>query len=101
MADNVTYLPRPRAARPAPESLGLYIRAGRNDHKALGDFATKHGFTQILAPTHLLQDGRDPWLARDLDATEWLRAHLDRNGAKGVQLIYSLAVSYSAFRNRR
>jgi hypothetical protein len=35
MADNVTYLPRPRAVRPAPESLGLYIRAGRNDHKAL------------------------------------------------------------------
>jgi len=175
MADNVTYLPRPRAARPAPQSLGLYIRAGRNDHKALlnllsagnlgcfgvvidavqiaehrldaildpktqpsatiggytealgelpwgldrphragdfagragrermahlGDFAVKHGFTQILAPTHLLQDGGDPWLARDIEATEWLRGHLDRNGAIGIQLIYSLAVSYSAFRDR-
>lgn len=185
MADNVTYLPRPRAVRPAPETLGLYLRAGRNDHKALlnllsggdlgcfgvvidavyvarhrelreqiaehqldaildpqtqaaatiggytealgelpwgldrlhrvsdfagragrermahlGDFAVTHGFTQILAPTHLLQDGGDPWLARDIEVTEWLRAHLDRNGATKTQLIYSLAVSYSAFRNR-
>lgn len=185
MADNVTYLPRPRAVRPAPNPLGLYFRAGRNDHKALlnllsagdlgcfgvvidavhvdrhrelreqvvehrldavldpqtqaaatiggyteaigelpwaidrphrvsdfvglagrermarlGDFAVKHGFTQILAPTHLLQDGGDPWLPRDIEVTEWLRAQLDRNGATGIQLIYSLAVSYSVFRNR-
>jgi hypothetical protein len=35
MADNVTYLPRPRAVRPVPNPLGLYFRAGRNDHKAL------------------------------------------------------------------
>jgi hypothetical protein len=35
MADNVTYLPRPRAVRQAPEPLGLYFRVGRNDHKAL------------------------------------------------------------------
>jgi hypothetical protein len=74
--------------------------AGRERMTHLGDFAVKHRFTQILAPTHLLQDGDDPWLARDIEATEWLRAHLDRNGATGIQLIYSLAVSYSAFRNR-
>lgn len=74
-------------------------RAGRERMAHLGDFAVEHGFTQILAPTHLLQDGGDPWLARDIEATEWLRAHLDRNGATGIQLIYSLAVSYSAFRN--
>jgi hypothetical protein len=184
MAENVTYLPRPRAVRPAPEPLGLYIRAGRNDHKELlnllssgdlgcfgvvidavhvnrhqelreqvvehrldavldpktqaagtiggytealgqlpwgldrphrvsdfagragrermaqlGDFAIEHGFTQILAPTHLLQDAGDPWLARDIEAAEWLRVHLDRNGGAGIPLIYSLAVPYSTFRN--
>ena len=33
--DNVTHLPRPRAVRPVPEPLGLYVRVGRNDHKAL------------------------------------------------------------------
>jgi len=35
MADNVTPLPRLRAVRPAPEPLGLYVRVGRNDHRAL------------------------------------------------------------------
>jgi hypothetical protein len=184
MADNVTPLPRLRTVRPVPEPLGLYVRVGRNDHKALlntlsagdlgcfgvvvdavhvhrhreireqvvehrldaildpqtqpaatigghtealgnlpwgldrphrvgdfagragrdriaqlGDFAVEHGFTQVLAPTHLLQDAGDPWLTRDIEATEWLRARLDRNGAAGVQLIYSLAVPYGVFRS--
>jgi hypothetical protein len=35
LAENVTHLPRPRAVRPAPEPLGLYVRVGRNDHKEL------------------------------------------------------------------
>jgi hypothetical protein len=184
MADNVTHLPRPRLLRPAPEPLGLYVRAGRNDHRALlnllsagdlrcfgvvieavhvarhrelreqsiehrldavldpqtqaaatiggytealgevpwglnrphrvsdfvgragmervaqlGDFAIEHGFTQVLAATHLLRDGGDPWLARDIETTEWLRAHLDRNGGAGIPIIYSLAVPYSVFLN--
>ena len=184
MTDNVTRLPRPRAVRPAPELLGLYVHAGRNDHKELlnllsagdlrcfgvvidavhvnrhrelreqvidrgldaildpetqaaatigghtealgdlpwaldrphrvsdfvghagreriarlGDFAVEHGFTQVLAPTHLLQDANDPWLARDIETTEWLRAHLDRSGGRRIPLIYSLAVPYSIFRN--
>lgn len=183
MADNLTYLPRPRAVRPALDPLGLYVRAGRNDHKdflnllsagdlrchgvvidavyadrhkellehivdhrldaildpktqpaatiggyteaigalpwvlgrphqlhdfeghagrermaRLGDFAIEHGFTQILAPTHLLQDATDPWLARDIKATEWLRAHLDHTGGARIELIYSLAVPYRVFR---
>jgi hypothetical protein len=65
----------------------------------LGDVAVEHGFTQVLAPTHLLQDAEDPWLARDIETTEWLRAYLDRNGGAGIPLIYSLAVPYSIFRN--
>lgn len=184
MRDNVTYLPRPRAVRSAPEPLGLYLRVGRNDHKALlnllsagdlrcfgvvidavhldrhrelreqvvvrrldaildpqthaaatigghneglaklpwglnrphrvsdfvghagrdrmarlGDFAVEHGFTQVLAPTHLLQDAADPWLARDIEATEWLRSYLDGNGGKDILLAYPLAVPYSGFLN--
>jgi hypothetical protein len=35
VADNITHLPRPRAVRPVPELLGLYVYAGRNDHKEL------------------------------------------------------------------
>lgn len=34
---NVIQLPRPRAQRPAPNGLGLYVRVGRNDHIALLD----------------------------------------------------------------
>ncbi len=34
MRSNVTHL-QPRAVRPAPEPLALYLRAGRNDHLAL------------------------------------------------------------------
>lgn len=34
MRSNVTHL-QPRAVRPAPEPLGLYLRAGRNDHLEL------------------------------------------------------------------
>src|SRR5215471_5517786 len=37
MSGNVIHLPRPRAQRPAPEGLGFYVRAGRNDHVALLD----------------------------------------------------------------
>jgi hypothetical protein len=37
MSDNVIQLPRPRALRTEPERLGLYVRAGRNDHVALLD----------------------------------------------------------------
>lgn len=35
MADNVFPMPRPRVVRPAPEPLGLYVRAGRIDHVEL------------------------------------------------------------------
>ncbi len=35
MVDNVVRLPRPRAARPPADELGLFIRVGRNDHKEL------------------------------------------------------------------
>lgn len=185
MGDNVIRMPRPRAVRPAPEPLGLYVRAGRNDHvdllnliaagdaecfgvvfdpvhvdrhrelreqvvgrrldaildpktqpaatvggymeklgalpwgtgrrqrlddfrgaagrkrvEALGDFVLEHGFTQVMAPTHLLQDAADPWLACDIETARWLRDYLDRNGGREIVLIYSLAISYSALRNR-
>jgi len=184
MVDNISYLLRPRAVRTPPEPLGLYVRAGRNDHKELlnllstgdfrcfgvvmdalyidrhkelrehilehrldaildpktqasatvggytekvgelpwglnrphrvseftgiagreritqfGDFAIEYGFTQFMAPTHLLQDENDSWLVRDIENTERIREHLDRNGAGTIPLIYSLAVSYHTFRN--
>ena len=63
----------------------------------LGEFAIEHRFTQILAPTHLLQDAGDPWLARDIEASERLRALLWIGMVgKGIQLIYPLAIPYRA-----
>ncbi|MFQ5954119.1 MAG: hypothetical protein ACE5JZ_03545 [Kiloniellales bacterium] len=185
MADNVIQMSPPRAVRPAPEPLGLYVRAGRNDHiellnllaagdaecfgvvfdavhvnrhkelreqiverrldaildpktqpaatvggytealgalpwgvgrphriddfrgvsgrqraEALGEFVLEQGFTQVLAPSHLLQNAADPWLARDIEAAGWLRDHLDRNGGRRIPLIYSLAIPYSVLRDR-
>lgn len=35
MTDNVIHLPRPRAARSPADTLGFFIRVGRNDHKEL------------------------------------------------------------------
>jgi hypothetical protein len=67
---------------------------------ALGDFALEHGFTQVMAPTHLLRAADDEWLAVDIEATCRLRGHLDRNGSSDVPIIYSLAVPYGVFRNR-
>ena len=37
MSGNVIHLPRPRSQRPAPDGLGFYVRASRNDHVALLD----------------------------------------------------------------
>lgn len=32
---------------------------------ALGDFVMEHGFTQVLAPTHVIRAADDPWLRID------------------------------------
>lgn len=183
MRGNVTHM-QPRAVRPAPEPLALYLRVGRNDHRALmnviaagdtgcfgvvldaaqedrhkelmeqvlasrldaildtkamqlalpggytksnaglpwadkermhlpsdfqgmsgrrliatiGDHAVQHGYTEVLAPTHLLRAVDDPWLAIDVESTRRLRDHLDQNGGRHIPLIYPLAISYEIFR---
>ncbi len=62
-------------------------------------FAMGHGFTQIVAPTHLIVGPEDPWLDIDLALTRALRLALDRHGASEVQIQYSLALGYEAFRS--
>ncbi|MGH8533235.1 MAG: hypothetical protein ACREV1_11065 [Gammaproteobacteria bacterium] len=73
-------------------------RSGRRLLAALGDFVLEHGFTQVLAPTHVLRSAHDEWLATDLESTRRLRGHLDRRGSE-VPIIYSLAVAYSVLRD--
>jgi len=64
----------------------------------IAQFAIKHGFTQILAPTHLISGPNDPWLDIDLATTVALRSALRRRDASSIQINYSLAISYEAFR---
>lgn len=64
----------------------------------IAKFAIQHGFTQVIAPTHLISGPDDPWLAIDISLANALRAVLDRQGAGHVQIHYSLALSYETFR---
>ena len=64
----------------------------------IAKFAIQHGFTQVITPTHLITGPEDPWLAIDIGSANALRAALERHGAGHVQLHYSLALSYEAFR---
>jgi hypothetical protein len=61
-------------------------------------FAVQRGFTQVLAPTHLISGPDDPWLKIDIALTRTLRAALEQASARNVQTQYSLALDYEAFR---
>ncbi len=75
--------------------------SGRRLIVALGDFVLEKGFTQVMAPTHVLSGANDPWLEADIASTRQLRAYLDRKGGDRIPIIYSLALSYAAFRDRQ
>lgn len=74
MSDNVTPFPGyPRAVKPVPQPLGLFVRTGRNDHSLLlnmlasGDAAY---FGAVLDPTRIERHGelRDVLIEKRLDA---------------------------------
>jgi hypothetical protein len=64
----------------------------------IAQFVLLHGFTQVLAPTHLITGPDDPWLAIDIACTNALRLALERHGVGHVQVNYSMALTYEAFR---
>lgn len=72
--------------------------AGRRMISAIGDYAIENGYTELLAPTHLLRSSDDPWLAIDIESTRRLRDHLDQNGGRSIPIIYPLAISYEVLR---
>jgi len=74
--------------------------AGRRLIAVLGDFVLEQGFTQVIAPTHVLAGADDPWLTVDAESTRRLRNHLDRGSGASVPIIYSLAIPYAVFRDR-
>lgn len=68
--------------------------------RQIADFAINGGYTGILAPTHFLENPRDPWLVVDRELTLALRAELDKRGHRRIDLYYSLAMPMAAFRSR-
>ncbi len=72
---------------------------GRQITAAIADFTVDNGFSQVLAPTHLIQDADDTWLSPDLESTVRLRRELDQRGAAKTPIIYSLAVPYALLRD--
>jgi len=76
---------------------------GQEAHRrvsAIADFAVDNGYTQVIAPTHLLANATDPWLSTDVSNLRLLRQELDRR-SKGadIPIIYSLALPYASFRS--
>lgn len=74
-------------------------RAGRNAVAAIAASVVEHGFSEVIAPTHLLRDSEDPWLPIDVENSELLRSELDRQGGQRVPIVYSVAIPYAAFRD--
>ena len=73
--------------------------AGRKKSSSFAEYTVANGFTQVMAPTHVIASPNSPWLAVDLEATRWLRLELDRRGGKQIPIVYSLALAYSVFRD--
>jgi hypothetical protein len=73
--------------------------AGKRRVSALADFVLENGFTQVLAPTHLLDSAYDEWLAIDLENVRVLRNRLNRDNGATVPIIYSLAITNAMLRD--
>jgi hypothetical protein len=74
--------------------------AGRRLVGSMAQFALDNGFTQVLAPTHLLREENEPWFETDLESASTLRNELDRRGGAAIPVVYPLALSYALLRNQ-
>lgn len=85
---------------PLPHTIDDFRGAkGRRVASLLARCVVDHGFTEVLAPTHLLQSSADDWLTADSHVTGSVRTELDAIGGHGVQILYSLAIPYATFRD--
>lgn len=83
----------------APLSLPDYQgETGLKRISALVEFAEKHQFTQILGPTHLLNDPNDPWFRTDINLMRSLAKRISE-GKKRIGIIYPLALPIKFFRD--
>ncbi|MGB5079766.1 MAG: hypothetical protein WBO23_03365 [Burkholderiales bacterium] len=65
----------------------------------IASFAIEHGFSQVMAPTHYLIRGSDPWHQIDIEATQQLRHALDSAQRRDIGVIYPFTTSYAVFRH--
>lgn len=61
------------------------------------DHAAENGYTQILGPTHFLQDHNDPWLKADIAALVAMKRHIETAGLD-IELIYPLSLPIDVLR---
>ncbi|MFZ5791547.1 MAG: hypothetical protein ACOY3L_12700 [Pseudomonadota bacterium] len=73
-------------------------QAGKTRAAKIVDFALRYGFTQILGPSHLINDPNDPWLRRDITMMTWTAERIQQSGGN-LGLIYSLALPISVLRD--
>jgi hypothetical protein len=74
-------------------------QGGRDIIASLTDFVLEENFTQVIAPTHVIESADDHWLRVDTCSTRLLRNRLDQAGGSAVPIVYSLALPYSVFRD--
>lgn len=72
---------------------------GRRVIHALAEFAVDHGFTQVIAPTHIISSAESPWFSVDIRNVQILRNQLDKIGGAKVHIIYQLAISKKLYEN--
>lgn len=72
---------------------------GRRRVTEIAQFAVANGFTQVLAPTHLITSSQDPWLEADLANVAHLRNALDKGNGGSIDILYALAIPYALFRD--
>ena len=73
-------------------------RAGKDIAQRIAQFTVDHGFTQVLAPTHILSGRNDRWIKCDVENASHLRNALLERGSD-AEVVYPLALPMQVFRN--
>lgn len=62
-------------------------------------FAVQHGFNAVHAPTHMLTDSTDDWVAIDVASCQRLRRALDTAGGKHIGIDFPLMLKFASLRD--
>jgi hypothetical protein len=73
---------------------------GRRLAEAIAGFVEEHGFSAVLAPTHLLLTASDEKFAADRAVASELRRALDARGQSQTAMFYPLAIPGAVLRDR-